>query len=208
MKKIIILTGPQGSGNHLFSKCFAVSDEIGGWKSLLSNYWLGHHHEPFNEVWQGKRELSLSDFDDHDYWVTSVSIPYVKNGVLALPHIFDFYNTAISLGIEPQLGLITRDINILKAQQKRVRGEETLDKFIGYFYDHNLPLHYLSHESLVMHKSKYMNYVCNLYGFPKLDSNKVDAVLGDTNANEKYIKTVDEYWLDKEVHKAINESRS
>jgi hypothetical protein len=111
------------------------------------------------------------------------------------------------LGVEPQLGLITRDIDILKEQQKRVRGEETIDKFIGYFYDHNLPLHYLSHESLVMHKSKYMNYICGLYGFPTLDNNKVDAVIGDTNANKKYIKNIDEYWLDKEVDKALEESK-
>jgi hypothetical protein len=200
MKKLIILTGPQGAGNHPFSKCFATSNEIGGWRALKKHYWKGHHTEPFNEVWQQKRSLTINDFEGYDYWVTSISIPFVKNGILALPHIFDFWNTAISLGVEPQLGLITRDIDILKEQQKRVRGEETVDKFIDYFYDQNLPLHYLSHESLVMHKSKYMNYVCKLYGFPPLINNKVDAILGDTNANKKYIKYVDDYWLDDEVH--------
>jgi len=160
MKKLIILTGPQGAGNHLFSKCFATSDKIGGWKGLLENYWQGHHKEPFSEIWQRKRDLTIEDFNGYDYWVTSISIPYINNGKLTIPHIFDFWNTAVSLGVEPCLGLITRDINILKEQQKRVRGEETLNKFINYFYDQNLLLHYLSHESLVMHKSNYMNYVC------------------------------------------------
>jgi hypothetical protein len=207
-KKLIILTGPQGAGNHLFAKCFATSDEIGGWKELNKHYWKGHHTEPFNEVWQQKRSLTIDDFNGHDYWMTSISIPYVKNGHLEIPHIFDFFNASVSLGIETQLGLITRDINILKEQQKRVRGEETIDKFIGYFYDQNLPLHYLSHESLVMHKSKYMNYVCGLYGFPTINKNKVDAILKGDNANKKYIKHVDEYWLDDEVHKTVLESKS
>jgi hypothetical protein len=57
-----------------------------------------------------------------------------------------------------------------------------------------------------MHKSKYMNYICKLFGFPLLNSNKVDAILGDSNANKKYIKYVDEYWLDTEVNKATDES--
>ncbi|MBT6472403.1 MAG: hypothetical protein HOK52_14230 [Candidatus Marinimicrobia bacterium] len=206
MKKLIILTGPQGAGNHLFSKCFASSDKIGGWKELNKHYWQGHHHEPFNEVWQGKRSLTIDDFNGHDYWVTSISIPFVKNGVLEVPNIFNFWNAAISLGVEPRLGLITRDIDILKEQQRRVRGEETIDKFLGYFYEQHLPLHYLSHESLVMHKSKYMNYVCGLYGFPPLDNDKVDAIVGDTNANKKYIKYVDEYWLDNHVKMANKES--
>jgi hypothetical protein len=46
MKKLIILIGPQGSGNHLFSKCFMTSSKIGGWKELLTTYWQGHHKEP------------------------------------------------------------------------------------------------------------------------------------------------------------------
>jgi hypothetical protein len=207
MKKLIILTGPQGAGNHLFSKCFATSDKIGGWKELLDTDWQGHHTEPFNEVWRGKRDLAIDDFDGHDYWVTSISIPYVKNGHLEIPHIFDFFNTAVSLGVETQLGLITRDINILRKQQKRVRGEETLDKFIGYFYDQKLPLHYLSHESLAMHKAKYMSYVCKLYGFPVVDIKKVESILAGDNANKKYIKYIDEHWLDEEVNKATKESR-
>jgi hypothetical protein len=46
----------------------------------------------------------------------------------------------------------------------------------------------------------------NLYGFPLPDSDKVDAILGNTNANKKYIKHADEYWLDVEVNNALKDS--
>jgi|SaaInlV_150m_DNA_3_1039698.scaffolds.fasta_scaffold01908_3 hypothetical protein len=207
MKKLIILSGPQGSGNHLFSKCFATVDQIGGWKELLSTYWQGHHKEPFNEVWQRNRDLLLSDFDGYDYWVTSVSVPFAKNGVLELPHVFDFYNSAVALGIDVQIGLISRDKNILELQQTRVREKPTLGQFINYFYDQNIPLHYISHETLILHGAKYMNYVCNLFGFPQIHTNKVNAIVEGSNSNKKYIRNVEEYWLDNEVNKAVSESK-
>ena len=208
MKKLIILTGPQGSGNHFFSKCFATSNEIGGWKTLLNTYWQGHHHEPFNEVWQRNRDLCIEDFHGYNYWVTSISVPFVHNGEIGLPHIFDFYNQAIALGVDTQIGLITRDMNILESQQTRVRGEPTLSQFMHYFNDRMLPMHYLSHETLALHKANYMNYICELFGFPKLDKDKVNAITNSSNANKKYIKDVAEHWLDDEVHKATNESKN
>ena len=208
MKKLIILTGPQGAGNHLFSKCFATSDEIGGWKGLLNDYWQGHHKEPFNEVWQGHRDLDIDDFDGYDYWVTSVSIPYVKNGELNVPDIANFYNQVIALGVHVQIGLISRDKNILEAQQIRVREEFTLPQFMNYFADRMLPIHYLSHETLVLHKANYINYICNLIGFPNLNISSINEVLVDSNANKKYINHVDEYWLDNHVHLSISESKN
>jgi hypothetical protein len=57
-----------------------------------------------------------------------------------------------------------------------------------------------------MHKAKYINYICRLYDFPALDSKKIDDILKDDNANKKYIKHVDEYWLDEEVDNATKES--
>jgi len=207
-KKLIILTGPQGAGNHLFSKCFATSHDIGGWKDLLSVYWQGHHHEPFNDVWQSNRSLNINDFDGFDYWVTSVSIPYIKNGQLELPHIFDFYNSAVSLGVDVKIGVISRDKNILELQQTRVRGTPTLSQFIDYFYDHQLPMHYLSHETLILHKAKYMNYVCNLFDFPSINITKINKILETSNTNKKYIKDIDTYWLDNEVHTATFESKT
>ena len=202
-----MLIGPQGSGNHLFSKCFASSDKIGGWKTLNEHYWKGHHTEPFNEVWQGKRDLSIDDFNGYDYWVTSVSMPFVCDGELALPHVHDFYNQAVALGVDARLGLITRDKNILELQQARVRNKPTLPQFMQYFNDRMLPMHYLSHETLVLHKQNYMNYICELFGFPSINANTIKAVLAGSNANKKYIKNVEEHWLDAEVHLATADSK-
>ena len=39
MKTLAVLTGPQGSGNHLWSKIFSLHEDVFGWKSLLDNYW-------------------------------------------------------------------------------------------------------------------------------------------------------------------------
>ena len=37
MKKLLIITGPQGSGNHLFSRILSTGTQVGGWKGLLEN---------------------------------------------------------------------------------------------------------------------------------------------------------------------------
>ena len=49
-KTLVILTGPQGSGNHLWSKILSLHADVFGWKSLLDNYWEAHRiSEPFAE---------------------------------------------------------------------------------------------------------------------------------------------------------------
>ena len=209
MKKLLILTGPQGSGNHLFTKCFLHSSMVGGWGELTDTYWLGHHTEPFIEIWNGGRFLALDDLKGFDYWVTSISIPYVHNNTTQIPNIVDFYNQATKLGIDVQLGIITRDKNILEAQQTRVRGESTLHMFMDELrnIDHTgIPYHFISHESLSLHGHRYMGYLSKLFGFPTINNHKVANDLCNTNANKKYIKYIEEHWLDKEVKKACEES--
>jgi hypothetical protein len=71
----------------------------------------------------------------------------------------------------------------------------------------NLPLHYLSHETLVLHGATYMNYLCNLYDFPALDAKKVNNIVKDSNSNKKYINDIEEHWLDKKVNEATEESK-
>ena len=73
---ILIITGPQGSGNHLFSKIFALSEQVHGWSALNQQYWIGHDQEPFARYWHDP--VLLDQFNwSHDYYVTSVSCPYV-----------------------------------------------------------------------------------------------------------------------------------
>ena len=49
---LIIATGPQGSGNHLFAKAFGATQDVKGWDSLKDKYWEGHDMYPFAEYWK------------------------------------------------------------------------------------------------------------------------------------------------------------
>ena len=72
MKKLIIITGPQGSGNHFFSRVFSTHPEVGGWKELLDSYWVPSDEEYFAKYWVNPQELSEEVFDGYDYWVANV----------------------------------------------------------------------------------------------------------------------------------------
>ena len=51
--KMIVLFGPQGSGNHLFGKIFSMHESVHGWKEALNpdGYFIPHYKEPFNYYW-------------------------------------------------------------------------------------------------------------------------------------------------------------
>ena len=73
--KLLIVTGPQGSGNHLWAKVFSMHPSVNGW-SMLKDEWQGHHDEPMNEYWQEPSKLSELELDDRNKYVTSISCPY------------------------------------------------------------------------------------------------------------------------------------
>ena len=64
-KTLIIITGPQGSGNHLFSKIFAASKQVFGWYELSTTYWVAHDQEPFAEAWHNPDKLEHITFDNY-----------------------------------------------------------------------------------------------------------------------------------------------
>ena len=49
--KLLILTGPQGSGNHLFAKIFSSHESVRGW-DMEHDEWEGHHVERFSLYWR------------------------------------------------------------------------------------------------------------------------------------------------------------
>ena len=51
MKKLLIVTGPQGSGNHLFSRLLSLHPAVEGWTEILDQYWVPSDQEPFAEYW-------------------------------------------------------------------------------------------------------------------------------------------------------------
>jgi hypothetical protein len=203
MKKLLIITGPQGSGNHLFSRVFSTHPRVGGWKQLLDEYWVPSDLEPFAEYWVYPERLTAEAFEGYDYWLANVSVPFVYDGVRQTPKILEMAKQARALGIEVTIAIIVRDQNIQQEQQLRVRKEVTLPIAQEYYYDHLLtsdfPVHFLDNEAFFLHKHHYLKWVSNLLQFP-VDYDNPDILKFITeDPNRKYVKHVDEYWLDQEV---------
>jgi len=208
MTRLLIITGPQGSGNHVFSKCLAVHEDVFGWKSLLNTYWEGHHHEPFADAWEDPELLHEFDWNQSDYFVTSVSTPYFKNKEATIPSFERFINVAKQYVDEVDVAIIGRDQNILEYQQQRVRKQHTtplaLDHFKWLF--ENQQCVFLSQELLYLYKQNYLEQVSRDIDWPiAYWDPEIDEIL-KADANKKYIKDVHEYWLDFEVHRAVRES--
>ena len=73
---MLILTGPQGAGNHLWSKIFSLHPDVYGWKTLLENYWEAHRFsEPFAQHWRDHTLLKSFDWSQSEYYFTSISLP-------------------------------------------------------------------------------------------------------------------------------------
>lgn len=206
-KKLLIVTGPQGSGNHLWSKIFAHSPRVQGWKELTETYWLGHPHEPFSEIWRDP-SIFLDLEWPHEYYHTGISCPYVhkaSNGSVLddsktanIPCYDNFINHAKQAGFEIVIAIITRDKNILEKQQMRLRLKRTTNMFLDQYRNVLLkynPIH-ISTESLYLYEDLYLKHISELLDFPiEVPEEKLKEILKD-NANAKYIQFVNDYWLD------------
>ena len=70
----------------------------------------------------------------------------------------------------------------------------------------NTECRFLSQELLYLYKQKYLEQVSRDLDWPiAYWDPEIDEIL-KADANEKYIKSVHEYWLDFEVQRAIRES--
>lgn len=205
-KKLLIITGPQGSGNHLFSRLFSLHDYVGGWKELIDEYWIPSDQETFAPFWVTPEALTLGDFRGHEHWVANVSVPFVYDGVKQIPKIHLMARQAQKLNIEVKIGIIVRDQNINLEQQRRVRKEETLPVAQNYYYTELLPnfdCHFLDHEAFFLHKRHYLKWLSRVLDFPVAWwHDDVDKFI-DKDANHKYVKYVEEYWLDEQVHAGL-----
>lgn len=209
MAKLLIITGPQGSGNHLFSKVFALSDEVYGWKSLLNTYWEGHHHEPFADMWANPELAHDFDWQQADYFVTSISCPFFRDGVPQVPDYQTFIDTVQDYVDEIEVVIIGRDQNILEFQQERLRGAHTTpiaqQNFEAYLYEY-FDVHFVSQELLYLYKERYLEQLERQLDFPiAYYDPELDEILKE-DANRKYVKRANEYWLDFEVQRAMRES--
>ena len=199
-KKLIILTGPQGSGNHLFSKVFSYHPLVEGW-NFMNKYWIPSDEEPFAECWvdPSKTKSMLTE----DYVVANVSVPFVYDGVKQIPKIQEVVYEAENDGYEVKVCIVTRDRTINEEQQLRVRKEVTLPTALQYYYNLDATLEFISHESLYLYGGAYLKWLSKVLDFPIAYSD--ERLLKDIkeNQNAKYVKHVEEHWLDEHVWNGI-----
>ena len=207
MKKLLIITGPQGSGNHLFSRILSTHADVGGWKSLLEKYWVPSDEEPFAKYWVYPERLTAQQFEGKDYWLANVSCPFFYDGTRYVPKILEVAQQARGFGIDVKIAIITRDMNINAEQQLRVRKEITTpiaqDYYYNVLFNSDFPIHFLSNEALFLHREHYLRYIERIIGFPINHSNPDIFKFLDVDPNAKYVQHVDEYWLDQQVWHGI-----
>jgi hypothetical protein len=196
MKKLLILTGPQGSGNHMWSKIFALHPSVHGWQQLLDTYWIGHDQEPFAHYWQHPTQLNEFDWSKSDYYVASISIPYMDNGTATVPKFKEFIQELRSLNIVVQVAVIGRDQTILKEQQQRVRDGETLPLALAEV-DRFTNIDFLSYELLHLYKKSYLKEIARILNFPIDYDNPALAEILEEDSNSKYITPVEHHWVDE-----------
>ena len=196
MKTLAILTGPQGSGNHLWSKIFSLHDDVFGWKSLLENYWEAHRTtEPFANCWKNIELLKEFDWDTHDYFFTSISIPLgiASAGTKWSPNVPAFAQAVEDLGIKTKILVIGRDQNILYNQQTRLREESTVRHFLDQLPKMKNPT-YLSYELLYLYKQEYLKSLDIDIPIAWYDD-RINSIL-EEDANAKYVNYIEYNPLD------------
>lgn len=201
MKTLLVVTGPQGSGNHLFSKILAQHPNVFGWKDLLSKYWIAHDQEPFAEAWHDHSKLRDIQFEE-DFAVTSISCPYAYKGEVAIPDIEGFIMEALDLGYKVKLAVIGRDATVLKFQQERVRDTYSLPTFLSMMSvlkDYN-PV-FISTELLYLYREYYVRSLSDLLGIPVTVNKDVIEDILMTDPNAKYFTRATGQPLDAIVRK-------
>ena len=211
-KKLLIITGPQGSGNHLFSRLLSLHPAVSGWEELLNQYWVPSDQEPFADYWVDPDKLQADQFAGFRYHLANVSCPFMYDGVRYVPKILEVAERASSYGVDVEIAIIVRDQNINAEQQRRVRGEVTTPIAQDYYYNtllkSSFPVHFLDHEAFFLHKEHYLKWISKIVDFPvELDPVKINQFI-DKDANHKYVRYVEEYWLDQEVWAGIQSKQA
>ena len=198
MAKMLILTGPQGAGNHLWSKIFSLHAEVFGWKSLLENYWEAHRFsEPFAQHWRDHSLLKDFDWAQSEYYFTSISCPLgiIGHDVNPIwnPDVMAFAVAVKDCGVDVEFAVIGRDQTILHNQQTRIRTQPTLDMFLEQLKTLPEPT-FLSYELLYLYRREYLKTLT--FSIPVAwNDPRVDQILED-DANTKYIHNVEYNELD------------
>lgn len=198
MAKMLILTGPQGAGNHLWSKIFSLHPDVYGWKTLLDNYWEAHRFaEPFAQHWKDHSLLATFDWSQREYYFTSISLPLGIIGSDVNPiwtaDVQGFAAGVLAQGVEVEIAVVGRDQTILANQQTRIRTQSTLPLFLEQLPTLSNPT-FLSYELLYLYKQDYLKSL-RLNIPVAWNDLRVNDILED-DANTKYIHSIDHNELD------------
>ena len=182
-KKILVVTGPQGSGNHCWSKIFSHHPEVCGWRELTKQYWIGHDKEPLYKCWHYPSLLYKLSWDK-EYYFTNMSVPFGGHVLenKKIPKVKKFIDTLIDLDFDVQVAITSRDKNILEIQQTRRWTHPTTFEFMDIIDDIKDPI-FLSYESLQLYGER---YVRSLGIKIPIDFTKIRDIIM-TDANMKYI---------------------
>ena len=189
---LLIITGPQGSGNHLFSKIFSLHKEVLGWSALYDHEWVGHDQEIFQPLWIDTNKIKDFDWTQSKYFVTSISCPYVLNKQFATPKYEEFITKAKDYA-HIIIGIIGRDKTIIKHQQARVRkGEYTTPQALEQLnkLQDLADTFYVSQELFYLYGKDYLKNICKMINFPIDYNNAYITKLATNEANEKYIQII------------------
>lgn len=201
-KKLLILTGPQGSGNHMFSRMFSLHPDVKGWDALHDKYWVPSDEEPFATFWTDPSKLTQDVFKDAQYFLANVSCPFFNNGVMQIPKIVEVINKTKSFGIDVIVGIIVRDKTINEYQHRRLLGLTTLpiaEEYYSNLIDDNT--YFIDFEAFFLYKELYLKRLSDLLQFPiAFDDPKILKYITE-DSNKKYIQPVETHWLDLEIKK-------
>jgi len=208
MTTLTIMTGPQGSGNHLFSKALGQNKNIFVWPALQEKYWEGHDLEPFAECWKDPSKLNEFDWEQSNHFVTSISCPYFDDGVETIPQYNEFISVAKKFA-NIQFLIIGRDGNIMRLQQERVRGKHTTPDFMSQIDNiiFNFKTTFASQEMLYLYKLNYLQWLEKELGLSDSELTEDNIRLLEIlskDANEKYISQA-ESELDRKIKLASSQ---
>ena len=203
MANILVISGPQGTGNHVFSKVLSMHSDVHGWDQLLREYWINHDNAPYKDIWNTPENIDTYDWTEHENYVLSVSGPYVDKSTTTnerntkYPDYKEVFKRLNDKG-KLQVGIIGRDQNITAQNQLRKRGVESFHNFLNKIEDMTLYRHtFLSVELLYMFKHQYVKSLDSVLDIPVDYNNQSLHYILNKDPNAKYVHYVEHSWLDK-----------
>ena len=184
--KVLLVIGPQGSGNHIWSKVLTT------WAD--KEFWVGHKDEPHSLLWS-----NMDNWKNHHFLkdsVVSISIPYMVNGVTKFPDIKGWKEIMVNRDIDHKICVTTRDGYINFLQNERVRPENNFKEAVEYIKGLDVDC-YLSTETLLAYQWKYIEQISKQLDFP-IPHKTIDFT---QSFNEKYVHYVETFHLDDTVRK-------